>query len=186
MGCTIVFQPSNSDRFETQKAGTIMTEDEITLSRDSYDGFVSITTNETAFKLFNQAGDVARGMGHSNTDPIHIIVAALRDSNVYWKFAREVEPVTYAEATRAAKLHYDGPRVEAGTEPVITQFTPAMQQLAARLHREQHQWIGEQLASHNGVDTASWGVRDMLLAFSVESDSPAVKALALQGSTSSV
>ena len=156
-----------------------MNDTELTLSREAYDGLTSVTTNEAAFRLFNQAGDVARGMGHGNIDPIHVIIVALRDSNVYWKFAREVEPVTYAEATRAAKLHYDGPRVEAGTEPVITQFTPAMQQLAARLHREQHQWIGEQLASHNGVDTATWGVRDALLTFSVESDSPAVKALEL-------
>ena len=163
-----------------------MTEDEITLSRDSYDGFVSITTNEAAFRLFNQAGDVARGMGHGNIDPIHVIIVALRDSNVYRRFARAVEPVTYVDAVHAAERHYDGPIIGTATEPVITQFTPAMLQAAARLHRERHQWISDQLASHNGVDTASWGVRDMLLAFSVESDSPAVKALALQGSTSSV
>ena len=179
MGCTIVFQPSNSDRFETQKAGTIMTEDEITLSRDSYDGFVSITTNEAAFRLFNQAGDVARGMGHGNIDPIHVIIVALRDSNVYRRFARAVEPVTYVDAVHAAERHYDGPIIGTATEPVITQFTPAMLQAAARLHRERHQWISDQLASHNGVDTATWGVRDALLTFCVESDSPAVKALEL-------
>ena len=138
MGCTIVFQPSNSDRFETQKAGTIMTEDEITLSRDSYDGFVSITTNEAAFRLFNQAGDVARGMGHGNIDPIHVIIVALRDSNVYRRFARAVEPVTYVDAVHAAERHYDGPIIGTATEPVITQFTSGRQRATHGLDRESH------------------------------------------------
>ena len=85
----------------------------------------------------------------------------------------------YCDAVHAAERHYDGPIIGTATEPVITQFTPAMLQAAARLHRERHQWISDQLASHNGVDTATWGVRDALLTFCVESDSPAVKALEL-------
>ena len=156
-----------------------MNDTELAMSREAYDGLTSVTTNEAAFRLFNQAGDVARGMGHGNIDPIHVIIVALRDSNVYRRFARAVEPVTYVDAVHAAERHYDGPIIGTATEPVITQFTPAMLQAAARLHRERHQWISDQLASHNGVDTATWGVRDALLTFCVESDSPAVKALEL-------
>ena len=163
-----------------------MNDKEIALSRDAYSGFTSITMNESAFRLFNQAGDVARGMGHYNVDPIHVIAAALRDSNLYWRFVRDVAPVTFVDATRAASEHYQGPIIAEGAQPVITQFTPAMQEVAARLHNEHHEWVSAKLASRSGVETSSFGLAEMLLALSVESDSPAVKALQLHGSPSSV
>jgi hypothetical protein len=159
---------------------------ELELSRNAYDGFVSITTNEAAFRLFGQAGEVARGMGHFNIDPIHVVIAALQAPNVFWRFVRQVTPLTYADAVQAAEMHYDGPKMVADSRPVITQFTPPMQHVAARLHTKQSEWISERLASHNGADTVIWEVRDMLLTFCAESDSPAVKALELQTSTSSV
>lgn len=159
-------------------------------SREAYDGVVSITTNAAAFKLFNEAFNVARGLDHLSIDPIHVVIAALEASNVYWKFARQVAPVTYSDAVRAARQHYSGPVVVGGDAAVgvnLTPYTPAFSEVAARLNREQHQWISEQLASYsNGVDTKAWAVRDMLLTFCAESDSPAVKALELQASTSSV
>ena len=145
-------------------------------SREAYDGVVSITTNAAAFKLFNEAFNVARGLDHLSIDPIHVVIAALEASNVY--------------AVRAARQHYSGPVVVGGDAAVgvnLTPYTPAFSEVAARLNREQHQWISEQLASYsNGVDTKAWAVRDMLLTFCAESDSPAVKALELQASTSSV
>lgn len=163
-----------------------MNDTEIALSRDAYSGFTTITMNESAFRLFNKAGDVARGMGHYTVDPIHVIAAALQDSNLYWRFVRDVAPVTYTDAIRVAHEHYEGPVIEEGAQPVITQFTPAMQRLAARLHNEHFQWVSEKLAGRTGVEASSLGLVEMFLALSVESDSPAVKALQLHGLPSSV